>query len=150
MDAAPPAEDLAVGQSAERVFQATDAAVQAFAEVSGDRNPVHLDEAYAARTIFRGRAAHGMLLGGWISALLGEVLPGPGAIYLSQTLEFLHPVRIGAEVKVRLEVIALEPGGRKARISTVCSVGDQVVATGEATVVPPRRRKAQSGSKGEA
>ena len=141
MDAPIPAEDLAVGQSVERVFHITDAAVQAFAEVSGDRNPVHLDEAYAARTIFRGRVAHGMLLGGYISALLGDALPGPGSIYLSQSLEFLHPVRIDAEVKVRLEVTAIEPGGRKATLAATCTVGDQTVATGEATVVPPRRRK---------
>jgi 3-hydroxybutyryl-CoA dehydratase len=150
MDAPTPAEDLAVGQSAERTFLVTDAVVRAFAEVSGDRNPVHLDDAAAARTIFRGRVAHGMLLGGWISALIGDALPGPGSIYLSQTLEFLHPVRIGAEVKVRIEVAALEPGARKATLSTVCTVGDQAVATGEATVVPPRRRKARAEEKAEA
>jgi 3-hydroxybutyryl-CoA dehydratase len=141
MDPAAPAEDLAVGQSAERVFHVTDEAVRAFAAVSGDHNPVHLDEAYAARTIFRGRVAHGLLLGGYISALLGEALPGPGSIYLSQSLEFLHPVRIGAEVKVRLEVIAIDHGGRKATLAATCTVGDQTVATGEATVVPPRRRR---------
>ncbi len=137
-------QDLCVGQSAERLFQITDAAVRAFAEVSGDFNPVHLDEAYAARTIFRGRVAHGMLLGAHISAVLGERLPGPGAIYLSQTLEFEHPVRIGAEVRVRVEVIAAEDGGRKAVLSTLCFVGDQVVAHGQAVVMPPRRRKARA------
>jgi 3-hydroxybutyryl-CoA dehydratase len=145
MDAASPAEDLAVGQSAERVFHVTDEAVRAFAAVSGDHNPVHLDDGYAARTIFRGRVAHGMLLGGYISALLGDQLPGPGSIYLSQSLEFLHPVRIGAEVKVRLEVTAIEPGGRKATLAATCAVGDQVVASGEATVVPPRRRRKAEG-----
>jgi 3-hydroxybutyryl-CoA dehydratase len=133
--------ELALGQSAERLFPITEATVRAFAEVSGDANPVHLDEAYAARTVFRGRVAHGMLLGGHISAVLGDDLPGPGSIYLSQTLDFEQPVRIGALVKVRVEVIALE--NRKATLSTVCTVDGQVVASGQAVVVPPRRRKAR-------
>ncbi len=131
---------LAVGQSAERIFAITEARVRAFAEVSEDRNPVHLDEDYAARTLFKGRVAHGMLLGGFISAVLGEDLPGPGSIYLGQTLEFLHPVRIGDEVKVRATVALADRA--RATLDTVCLVGDVVVAKGQATVVPPRRRKA--------
>jgi 3-hydroxybutyryl-CoA dehydratase len=146
MPAAAEPDDLCVGQSAERTFAITDAAVRAFAEVSGDFNPVHLDEAYAARTIFRGRVAHGMLLASHISAVLGDQLPGPGAIYLSQTLEFEHPVRIGVAVKVRVEVIHLDPGGRRATLSTLCFVGDQVVARGQAVVVPPRRRRTKVGA----
>ena len=110
--------------------------------VSGDHNPVHLDEDYARRTVFRGRVAHGMLLGAHISAVLGENLPGPGAIYLSQTLQFEHPVRIGAEVLVRVEVLAIDDH-RHATLSTICSVGGQVVARGEAVVIPARRRKAR-------
>jgi 3-hydroxybutyryl-CoA dehydratase len=136
--------DLYVGQSAERTFQITDAAVRAFAEVSGDGNPVHLDEAYAARTIFRGRVAHGMLLGAHISAVLGQDLPGPGALYVSQTLAFERPVRIGDDLLVRVEVEALEEGGRKATLSTVCSVAGVVAASGRAVVVPPRRRRAKA------
>ena len=135
--------ELAIGQSAERLFRITDEAVRAFAAVSGDVNPVHLDEAYAARTLFRGRVAHGMLLGGHISAVLGDQLPGAGAIYLSQALTFEQPVRIGATVTVRVEVIALARG--KAVLSTVCTVEGQVVASGEAVVVPPRRRRARTG-----
>ena len=108
--------------------------------VSGDHNPVHLDEDYARRTVFRGRVAHGMLLGAHISAVLGEDLPGPGAIYLSQTLQFEHPVRIGADVLVRVEVTAIDEHG-KATLATICTVDDQVVARGEAVVIPPRRRK---------
>jgi 3-hydroxybutyryl-CoA dehydratase len=133
--------ELAVGQSAERLFEITDAAVRAFAAVSGDDNPVHLDEDYAAQTLFRGRVAHGMLLGGHISAVLGRQLPGPGAVYLSQTLAFEAPVRIGAHVLVRVEVIAMENKGRRATLATLCTVGGHVVASGEAVVVPPRRRK---------
>jgi 3-hydroxybutyryl-CoA dehydratase len=134
-------DDIAVGQSAERRFSITDARVRAFAEVSEDRNPVHLDEAYAAKTMFKGKVAHGMLLGGFISAVLGEALPGPGSIYLGQTLEFLHPVRIGDEVTVRVTVTHAER--TRVRLQTLCLVGDVVVCRGEATAVPPRRRKAQ-------
>ena len=138
-DAAP--EELSIGQSAERRFLVTDAAVRAFAEVSGDHNPVHLDDAYAARTVFRGRVAHGMLLGGHISAVLANQLPGPGSIYLAQTLRFEAPVRIGDEVLVRVVVAALDQNSRHATLTTTCTVGDRLVADGEATVIPPRRRK---------
>jgi len=141
MDA--PAPELTVGQSAERLFHITDEAVRVFAGVSGDHNPLHLDDDYARKTVFRGRVAHGMLLGAHISAVLGDSLPGPGAIYLSQTLAFEHPVRIGADVKVRVEVKAIDPETRRATLSTVCTVGEQVVAEGEAVVIPPRARKAR-------
>jgi 3-hydroxybutyryl-CoA dehydratase len=136
-------KDLEIGDSAERTFAITDEAVRAFAAVSGDDNPVHLDDDYARRTVLRGRVAHGMLLGAHISAVLGKDLPGPGAIYLSQTLSFEHPVKIGVEAKVRVEVIAKDEASRRVTLSTVCTVGDQVVATGEAVVIPPRRRKAK-------
>jgi 3-hydroxybutyryl-CoA dehydratase len=142
----PDSGPLAVGQSAERLFQVTDEAVRAFAAVSGDHNPVHLDDDFARKTVFRGRVAHGMLLGAHISAVLGEQLPGPGAIYQAQTLRFEHPVRIGAEVKVRVEVKAIDPETRRATLATVCTVGDQVVAEGEAVVIPPRPRKARPGA----
>lgn len=142
MDApSPEPKELAVGQSAERLFAIIDEAVRAFAAVSGDHNPLHLDDDYAKKTVFRGRAAHGMLLGAHISAVLGDTLPGPGAIYLSQTLQFDHPVRIGAEVKVRVEVRAIDPQTRRATLSTVCTVGDHLVAEGEAVVIPPRAKK---------
>ena len=137
-----PSNELQLGQSAERLFAITDASVRAFAQVSGDHNPIHLDEGYAHKTVFRGRVAHGMLLGAHISAVLGDTLPGPGAIYLSQTLELEHPVRIPSEVKVRVEVVELGEH-RKATLATVCTVGDQVVAKGWAVVIPPRARKAR-------
>lgn len=136
-------KDLEVGDSAERTFAITDEAVRAFAAVSGDDNPVHLDDDYARRTAFRGRVAHGMLLGAHISAVLGKDLPGPGSIYLSQTLSFEQPVKIGVEVMVRVTVAAKDEASRRLTLSTVCTVGDQVVATGEAVVIPPRRRKAR-------
>jgi 3-hydroxybutyryl-CoA dehydratase len=145
MDATPSPEpkELTVGQSVERLFHITDEAVRVFAGVSGDHNPLHLDDDYARKTVFRGRVAHGMLLGAHISAVLGDSLPGPGAIYLSQTLKFEHPVRIGAEVKVQVVVKAIDPATRRATLSTVCIVGEQVVAEGEAVVIPPRGRKAR-------
>jgi 3-hydroxybutyryl-CoA dehydratase len=139
-ESAAESKTLSLGQAAERVFDVTDAAVRAFAEVSGDHNPVHLDDAYAARTAFRGRVAHGMLLGAHISAVLGDQLPGPGSVYLSQTLNFEGPVRIGDEVTVRVEVVAVDERSRKVNLSTVCTVGDKTVAQGEAVVIPPRRR----------
>ena len=141
MDAAD-SHELQLGQSAERVFAVTDDSVRAFAEVSGDHNPVHLDDDFARRTVFRGRVAHGMLIGAHISAVLGEDLPGPGAIYLSQTLEFEHPVRIPSEVTVRVEVVEIGEH-RKTTLAAVCTVGDHVVARGLAVVVPPRPRKAR-------
>jgi 3-hydroxybutyryl-CoA dehydratase len=143
-DPASEPEDVFVGRSAERVFAITEAAVRAFAEVSGDHNPVHLDEAYAARTVFRGRVAHGMLLGAHISAVLGDKLPGPGSIYLSQTLSFEGPVRIGDDVRVRIEVMSIDDNSRHVGLSTLCTVGDKPVARGEAVVIPPRRRRARA------
>ncbi len=136
-------KDLEIGDSAMRTFAITDEAVRAFAAVSGDDNPVHLDDDYARRTAFRGRVAHGMLLGAHISAVLGKDLPGPGSVYLSQTLSFEQPVKIGVEVTVRVTVAARDEASRRLTLSTVCTVGDQVVATGEAVVIPPRRRKAR-------
>ena len=88
-------EDLSIGQSAERVHAVTEADIVAFAAVSGDTNPLHLDEAYAAKTPFKGRIAHGMLGASYLSAVLGTELPGPGAVYLSQSLRFRRPIRIG-------------------------------------------------------
>jgi 3-hydroxybutyryl-CoA dehydratase len=134
--------ELQLGQSAERMFSITDETVRAFAAVSGDHNPLHLDEDYAKKTVFRGRVAHGMLLGAHVSAMLGDDLPGPGAIYLSQTLEFEHPVRIPSELKVLVEVVEIGEH-RRTTLATVCSVDDQVVARGWAVVIPPRARKAR-------
>jgi 3-hydroxybutyryl-CoA dehydratase len=137
-------EAYSIGRSAERDFAVTDAVVRAFAEVSGDTNPVHLDDAYAAKTIFRGRVAHGMLIGSYISAVLAEELPGPGSIYLAQTLNFEHPIRIGDTVKVKVTVKSIE--GSRMVLTTVCTVDGKVVIEGEATALPPRKRKARAES----
>lgn len=132
-------EDLSVGQTAETTNTVTQAVIQAFADVSGDDNPVHLDAAYAATTQFGGVIAHGMLSGAYISAVLGSRFPGPGTIYLSQQLRFRRPVRLGDEVVTRVTVTALEAGRGQATFATVCEVGGKTVVEGEATVMVPRR-----------
>ncbi len=130
-------DQLPVGRSASREHTVTDGDIQGFAQVSGDRNPVHLDEAYAATTPFKGRIAHGMLSAAWISALLAGELPGPGAIYLSQTLGFKRPVRIGDVVTVTLTVAATDPEKNRVTLSTVCTVNGKPVVEGEAVVLAP-------------
>ena len=131
-------ETLAVGQWAEQVRTVRPADLADFAEVSGDRNPLHMDEAYAESSPFRGRVAHGMLLGAWISALLGEKLPGPGAIYVSQSLTFKRPVRIGDEVLTRAEVSEIDLKAGHVRLTTRCSVRGKAVLEGEAILRAPR------------
>jgi 3-hydroxybutyryl-CoA dehydratase len=132
-------EDLSLGQSAEISHTVTDADIRAFAEVSGDNNPVHLDEAYAAKTPFKTRIAHGMLSAGYISAVLGARLPGPGAIYISQTMNFKRPVRIGDEVTTRATVAAIDAERARVTLATVCEVAGKPVVEGEAVVMVPRR-----------
>ncbi len=132
-------EDLTVGRTAERTHTVVEADIEAFAAVSGDRNPVHLDEAYAAATAFKGRIAHGMLSAAYISAILGMDLPGPGAIYLSQNLVFKRPVRIGDTVLARATVVAVDGDKARATLKTECLVNGKVVVDGEATVMVPRR-----------
>ena len=132
-------DELTVGQTAQtsRVVGAAD--IEAFAEVSGDNNPVHLDEAYARTTTFGERIAHGMLSAAYISAILGTRLPGPGAIYLSQSLRFRRPVRIGDVVVARATVTALDDAKGRVTLETVCEVGGKTVMDGEAVVIAPRR-----------
>lgn len=132
-------EDLSVGQAAERVNMVTEDVIAQFASVSGDRNPVHLDAAYAATTPFKERIAHGMLSAAYISAALGMDLPGPGAIYVSQSLSFLRPVRIGAEVTTRVEVKARDEKTGRVTFSCTCSVNGKKVVEGEAVVIAPRK-----------
>jgi len=132
-------EELSEGQSAEMSHVVGAADIEAFAAVSGDTNPVHLDEAYAAATPFGGRIAHGMLSAAYISAVLGTKLPGPGAIYLSQQMRFRRPVRIGDEVTARVTVKALDDKRGHVTLETVCLVGGKAVVDGEAVVMVPKR-----------
>jgi 3-hydroxybutyryl-CoA dehydratase len=135
-------EDLAVGMTADFAKTITEADVVAFSEISGDTNPIHLDEAYAATSRFGQRVAHGMLGASLISAVMGTKLPGPGAVYLSQTLQFKAPVLVGDTVTARVEVMKVHPGWSRAELQTRCYVGDKIVIDGHAVVVVPRRKQA--------
>jgi 3-hydroxybutyryl-CoA dehydratase len=132
-------EDLSVGQSAEHVHEVTEADINAFAAVSGDANPLHMDEAYAATTQFKGRIAHGMLGASYLSALLGNDLPGPGLVYLSQTLRFRRPIRIGDVVTARVRVTSIDQDKARVTLETQCLVGDKAAMDGEAVVMVERR-----------
>jgi 3-hydroxybutyryl-CoA dehydratase len=134
-------EDLSVGQSASYTKTVTEADIVKFAEVSGDNNPVHLDEAFAQTTMFKGRIAHGMLSAGFISTVIGTKVPGSGTIYMSQTLRFKAPVRIGDTVTATCTITEIMPEKRRAVLNTVCKVGDTVVIEGEALVMVPARGK---------
>ena len=132
-------EDLSVGQSAELTMTVDAAGIESFAQVTGDVNPVHLDEAYAATTPFKTRIAHGMLSAGYISAVIGTKLPGPGAIYVGQTLRFKRPVKIGDEVTARCTITEIDQEKARITLETVCTVADKPVVEGEATIMVPRR-----------
>jgi len=132
-------EDLSVGQEASLSNTVSGANIVAFAEISGDRNPVHLDADYAAATMFKERIAHGMLSSAYISAVFGMKLPGPGAIYMSQTLKFKAPVKIGDTVVTTVKVAELMPEKRRARFECVCTVNDKPVVEGEAMLMVPAR-----------
>ncbi|HMO29050.1 MaoC family dehydratase [Enterovirga sp.] len=132
-------EDLSIGlvETLEKKIESSD--VVGFAEVTGDRNPIHLSEHFAARTPFGGRIAHGLYTASLISAVLGTRLPGPGAIYISQTLNFRAPVRIGDTVKVEVAVAELIPEKHRARLHCTCTVDGETVLEGEAWVKVPSR-----------
>ena len=132
-------EDLQLGMEATFAKTVTEGDIVCFAEVTGDKNPVHLDSAYASRTMFKERIAHGMLTAGYISAVFGMELPGPGAIYVSQTLNFKAPVRIGDRVLARVRVVELYPPKRRARFECTCTIGDTTVLEGEAVLMIPAR-----------
>ncbi len=132
-------EDLLIGltESYEKEVKSSD--VVGFAEITGDRNPIHLSEHFAAKTPFGGRVAHGLYTASLISAVIGTRLPGPGAIYLSQTLNFRAPVKIGDIVNASVEVVELVEKSRRVRLLCHCRVGDTTVLEGEALVKVPAR-----------
>ncbi len=124
-----------IGTRAKRTRTITDHDIVRFADVSGDHNPLHLDAAYAGQTLFGERVAHGMLTASMISAILGNDLPGPGTIYLGQTLKFLGAVHIGDTVTASVEIIAIREEKRLLTLRTDCiNQHGTVVVTGEATV----------------
>lgn len=132
-------EDLSVGMSASFAKTVSEADVVLFAGVSGDTNPVHINEEFAKNTMFKTRIAHGMLSAGFISAVLGTKLPGQGAIYMSQNLKFKAPVRIGDTVKATATVSEVIPEKKRVVMKTVCTVGETVVLEGEAMLMVPSR-----------
>jgi 3-hydroxybutyryl-CoA dehydratase len=136
-------EDLSVGMTETLSKTISSADVVGFAQLTGDRNPIHLSEHFAAQTAFGGRIAHGLYTAGLISAVLGTRLPGPGAIYISQTLYFRAPVRIGDTVDVSVTVAELVPERQRARLTCTCRVGDEVVLDGEALVKVPLAKSAK-------
>jgi len=132
-------EDLEVGQEASMSRTVSEADIVAYAALSGDYNPVHIDPDYASKTIFKERIAHGILAAGYISALFGMKLPGPGSIYISQTLSFRAPVKIDDHVESKVKLIELIPEKKRARFDCVCTVNGKPVLTGEAVLMVPSR-----------
>ena len=133
-------QELKVGDSAQISKTITETDINDFAKVTGDFNPVHLDQAYAEKTIFKGRIAHGLLSVGLFSSILGNILPGHGTIYLSQEAKFLAPVRIGDTITAKVEVLELNAERNRVRFKTVCTNQDgKVVIDGVAWGMPPVR-----------
>jgi 3-hydroxybutyryl-CoA dehydratase len=138
-------EDISVGMSAETAKTISEADILLFTAVSTDTNAVHLDEEYGKTTPFGGRIAHGMLSASLLSAVLGTRLPGPGVIYVGQSLRFKAPVRIGDTVHAKVTVKEVIAEKCRVILDTVCTVGGKVVIDGEATVMATSRARREAG-----
>ena len=134
-------EELHVGMTAEKLIPVTEQRIQQFAEASDDFNPVHLDDAFASKTAYRGRIAHGLLSASFGSAVVGTILPGAGAIYISQTLGFHLPVRPGDDVVVRISVITVDQESARVELNCEGFVDGKLIMDGVAVVRVPRRRR---------
>ena len=132
-------EDLKIGTTDEFSKTISEADIQTFADVSGDKNPVHLNPEYAKSTIFKGCIAHGILTASFVSTVIGTRMPGPGCIYVAQNLKFKAPVRAGDTVKAVCTVTELNEKRKFAEIKTQCFVGDTLVVDGNATIMVPAR-----------
>jgi len=132
-------EDLAVGQSCSTINKVTEADIVKFSEITGDVNPIHLDEAYARKSIFGQRIAHGMISAGYISAIFGTRFPGAGSIFLSQSLKFKAPVKINDSVETTVTITDLNEKRKRVTLDCQCRVGDTVVLSGEAQLMVPAR-----------
>ena len=135
-------DQLKPGMSASFEKTVTERDVELFGEVSGDLNPVHFDEEYARKTIFRGRIAHGVLSLSYVSKVLGMDMPGPGTVFMSATTRFKAPVRIGDTVTTTCTVKEVLPEKRRVMFDCVCKVKDMVVVEAETLVMAPARPKA--------
>src|SRR4030066_979023 len=133
-------QELKVGDSAQISKTITESDIELFARATGDFNPVHLDQAYAEKTSFKGRIAHGLLSVGLLSTILGNTLPGHGTIYLSQEVKFLAPVRVGDIITAKVEVIELIPEKNRVKFKTTCTnQKGEVVVDGIAWGMPPKK-----------
>ncbi len=133
-------EQLKIGDSAQIVKTITQEDIELFAKATGDFNPVHLDQAYAEKTMFKGRIAHGLLSVGFFSTILGNILPGHGPIYLSQEAKFLAPVRIGDTITAKVEVLELVTEKNRAKFRTTCvNQEGKLVVDGIAWSMPPKK-----------
>lgn len=131
--------ELEVGHQAEFAKTVSESDVYLYAGISGDLNPAHVNEVYAGQSMFQGRIAHGMLGGGFISAVIGMQLPGPGTSYMKQEFKFLAPVRIGDTITARVEVLEKISDKNRIRLKTTCvNQEGKTVIDGEALVMPPK------------
>jgi 3-hydroxybutyryl-CoA dehydratase len=138
-------DQLGLGDSAEFTKTISESDIYLFAGLTGDLNPAHINEPYAQRTFFKARIAHGMLMAGFISAVIGMQLPGPGSIYIRQELKFLAPARIGDTITARAEVTEIVSEKNRITLRTTCTNQEgTLVVDGEATVSPPKPKKASS------
>ena len=133
--------DLSIGQTAQVIHTITDEDIEAFGKLSGDFNPLHFDEEWAETTLFKGRIAHGLLTATFISTVIGMKLPGTGTIYLSQSITFLRPVRIGDTITAKVEVVGLEDETERVTLKSTCTnQHDKVVLDGESVVTLMRSK----------
>ncbi|MHA7899575.1 MAG: MaoC family dehydratase [Henriciella sp.] len=132
-------EDLSVGMTHETHHVITEKDIELFAEVSGDRNPLHMDEEFAKNTAFGQRIAHGALTASYISGILGNDLPGPGSIFVGLNMRFRRPVFIGSNVIVRVEVTEKQERGNRVTLKVSCNVDGKAAISGEAMVMVPSR-----------
>jgi 3-hydroxybutyryl-CoA dehydratase len=132
-------DELRIGDTAEFSKTISESDIYLFAGVTGDLNPAHIDEPYAQNTFFKTRIAHGMLLAGFISGVIGMKLPGPGAIYVRQELKFVAPARIGDTITARVEVTQMQSEKNRITLRTTCTNQENtLVLDGEATISPPK------------
>jgi len=135
-------EELRIGDTAEFTKTISESDVYLFAGVTGDLNPAHINESYASNTFFKGRIAHGMLLAGFISGVIGMKLPGPGSIYIRQELKFLAPARIGDTITARVEITQMQSEKNRITLRTTCmNQENTLVMDGEAMISPPKKPK---------
>ena len=138
-------DELHIGDTAEFTKTISESDIYLFAGVTGDFNPAHINDSYAKNTFFKTRIAHGMLLAGFISGVIGTKLPGPGAIYVRQELKFLAPARIGDTITARVEVTQMQPEKNRITLRTTCtSQENTLVMDGEAMISPPKKAKSVS------